>query len=35
MEDQRISVVLKILRLERDFLPEYFELHRRDALAME
>jgi serine/threonine protein kinase len=29
------SVVLKTLRLEREFLPEYFELHRRDATAME
>ncbi|KAL3808917.1 hypothetical protein ACHAXA_004685 [Cyclostephanos tholiformis] len=29
------SVVLKTLRIERDFLPEYYELHRRDALAME
>lgn len=29
------SVVLKTLRFERDFLQEYYELHRRDALAME
>lgn len=29
------SVVLKTLRYERDFLEEYYELHRRDALAME
>lgn len=29
------SIVLKTLRLERDFLAEYYELHRRDALAME
>lgn len=29
------SVVLKTLRYERDFLQEYYELHRRDALAME
>jgi serine/threonine protein kinase len=29
------SVVLKTLRLERDFLEEYYDLHRRDALAME
>jgi len=29
------SVVLKTLRIERDFLEEYYELHRRDALAME
>ena len=28
-------VVLKTLRMERDFLEEYYELHRRDALAME
>jgi len=29
------SAVLKTLRIERDFLQEYYELHRRDALAME
>ena len=29
------SVVLKTLRYEREFLEEYYELHRRDALAME
>lgn len=29
------SVVLKTLRIERDFLQEYYELHRRDALTME
>ena len=29
------SVVLKTLRLEREFLEEYYDLHRRDALAME
>lgn len=29
------SVVLKTLRIEREFIPEYYELHRRDALAME
>lgn len=29
------SIVLKTLRLERDFLEEYYELHRRDAVAME
>jgi serine/threonine protein kinase len=29
------AVVLKSLRLERDFLHEYFELHNRDAVAME
>ena len=28
-------VVLKTLRVERDFLAEYYELHRRDATAME
>ncbi|GKY91588.1 hypothetical protein MPSEU_000130700 [Mayamaea pseudoterrestris] len=29
------TTVLKTLRIERDFLPEYYELHRRDAVAME
>ncbi|KAL7463286.1 hypothetical protein ACHAXS_003660 [Conticribra weissflogii] len=29
------AVVLKTLRSKRDFLEEYYELHRRDALAME
>ena len=29
------SVAIKTLRLERDFLPEYFELHRRDSVALE
>ena len=29
------SVVLKTLRLEREYKREYYELHRRDALAME
>jgi serine/threonine protein kinase len=29
------TVVLKTLRIEREFLEEYFELHRRDAVAME
>eukprot|EP00980_Cylindrotheca_fusiformis_P012159 scaffold2939_cov123-Cylindrotheca_fusiformis.AAC.3 len=29
------ALVLKTLRLEREFLDEYFELHRRDAVAME
>jgi len=28
-------VVLKTLRIEREFLEEYFDLHRRDAIAME
>jgi serine/threonine protein kinase len=32
---QKESVVLKTLRYEREFLEEYYELHRRDALAME
>mmetsp|Transcript_17770 Transcript_17770/g.30046 ORF Transcript_17770/g.30046 Transcript_17770/m.30046 type:complete len:660 (-) Transcript_17770:93-2072(-) len=32
---QKESVVLKTLRYEREFLQEYYELHRRDALAME
>jgi serine/threonine protein kinase len=30
-----IPLVLKTLRMEREFLPEYYELHRRDATAME
>lgn len=29
------AVVLKTLRIEREFLEEYFDLHRRDAVAME
>jgi hypothetical protein len=29
------ALVLKTLRLEREFLDEYYELHRRDAVAME
>jgi hypothetical protein len=29
------ALVLKTLRLEREFLEEYFDLHRRDAVAME
>ena len=29
------AVVLKTLRIEREFLDEYFDLHRRDAVAME
>jgi hypothetical protein len=29
------TVVVKTLRIEREFLEEYFELHRRDAVAME
>ena len=29
------KVVLKMLRPVREFLPEYYELHRRDAVAME
>jgi len=28
-------VVIKTLRIEREFLDEYFDLHRRDAVAME
>lgn len=28
-------IVLKMLRLEREFYDEYFELHRKDAVAME
>lgn len=30
-----LNMAIKTLRLDRDFLPEYFELHRRDAVAME
>lgn len=33
--DTEEPVVLKTLRLEREFLEEYYELHRRDAVAME
>ena len=29
------QVILKTLRIERDFAEEFFELHRRDAIAME
>ncbi len=29
------SFAFKTLRLERDFVPEYFELHRRDSVALE
>eukprot|EP00934_Nitzschia_sp_Nitz4_P001999 Nitzschia sp. Nitz4//scaffold227_size32659//10018//11520//NITZ4_007897-RA/size32659-processed-gene-0.6-mRNA-1//-1//CDS//3329542791//1999//frame0 len=29
------TVVLKVLRYEREFLEEYYELHRRDAVAMD
>ena len=29
------SIVLKTLRIEREFLNEYYDLHNRDALAME
>lgn len=32
---QKESVVLKTLRIEREYLSEYYELHRRDAVAME
>ena len=32
---QNETMVLKTLRLEREFLEEYYELHRRDAVAME
>jgi serine/threonine protein kinase len=32
---QQESVVLKTLRIARDYLSEYYELHRRDAVAME
>ena len=30
-----VNTAMKTLRLEREFLPEYYELHRRDAVAME
>jgi serine/threonine protein kinase len=33
--DQDETVVLKTLRIIRDFSPEFYELHRRDAVAME
>ena len=29
------NVILKTLRLEREFYDEYYDLHRRDAVAME
>jgi len=29
------SFAFKTLRIERDFIPEYFELHRRDSVALE
>ncbi len=29
------TFAIKTLRLERDFMPEYFELHRRDSVALE
>ena len=32
---QQESVVLKTLRIAREYLSEYYELHRRDAVAME
>ena len=32
---QEDAVVLKMLRLEREFFDEYYELHRKDAVAME
>lgn len=34
-DQQEESVVLKTLRLEREYKREYYELHRRDAVAME
>lgn len=33
--DGDASVVLKTLRLDREFFDEYYDLHRRDAVAME
>lgn len=30
-----LTFICTFHRLERDFLPEYYELHRRDAVAME
>lgn len=35
METGADTVVLKTLRVVRDFTPEFYELHRRDAVAME
>lgn len=35
VSDGSPPVVLKTLRIEREFLDEYFDLHRRDAVAME
>jgi serine/threonine protein kinase len=29
------ELVLKMLRIERDYTPEFYELHRRDAIALE
>ncbi|KAL7465736.1 hypothetical protein ACHAXS_006055 [Conticribra weissflogii] len=34
-ETNGLDIAMKTLRLKRDFLPEYFELHRRDAISME
>jgi len=34
-EDAKDTYVLKMLRYDREFLEEYHELHRRDAMAME
>jgi serine/threonine protein kinase len=33
--DNGVTVILKMLRPERDFTREFYELHRRDAVAME
>jgi serine/threonine protein kinase len=35
LEQSGVTTVLKTLRIEREFLEEYYELHRRDAIAME
>jgi serine/threonine protein kinase len=35
LDTRNETTVLKTLRIARDFLPEYYELHRRDAVAME
>ena len=33
--EESYPVVLKTLRLEREFYDEYYDLHRKDAVAME
>jgi hypothetical protein len=34
-EEEEDNVILKMLRYERDYFDEYYDLHRRDAMAME